>query len=186
MTAPAKAPAEAPPLSPPPTEAPFVPLPENTRALRDAFGRFATGVTIVTASSPEGPVAMTANSFASVSLDPPLVIWAPGRHSRRFRHFEQAQHYAIHVLCADQDRLCMEVAKDAHALRHHVLEINERGVPLIAGCLARFECSRHAHHEGGDHLLVLGRVERAATRPDGDALAFFRGQMQRIGLRAAG
>ena len=158
----------------------FVPGPETTRTLRDAFGRFATGVTIVTAPSEAGPVAITANSFSSVSLDPPLVVWAPDRNSRRFEHFERAEHYAIHVLAADQDALCLATARNAHALHEHPHELNAQGVPLIAGCLARFECRRVACHEGGDHILVLGHVERAVLGHDGDALTFFRGQMRRI------
>ncbi|WP_425274925.1 flavin reductase family protein [Thioclava sediminum] len=158
----------------------FVPGPENTRLLRDAFGRFATGITIVTAASENGPVAITANSFSSVSLDPPLVIWAPDRNSRRFVHFENAEHYAIHVLAADQDDLCFATTKNAHALLDHAYHLNDHGVPLIDGCLARFECHRVACHEGGDHLLVLGQVERAVMRDDGDALAFYRGQVRRI------
>ncbi|MEX1663152.1 flavin reductase family protein [Thioclava sp. 15-R06ZXC-3] len=160
----------------------FVPGPDNTRLLRDAFGRFATGVTIVTAASESGPVAITANSFSSVSLDPPLVIWAPDRNSRRFPHFESAEHYAIHVLAADQDALCFATAKNVHALLEHSHHTNAHGVPLIDGCLARFECRRVACHEGGDHLLVLGQVERAVLRDDGDALAFFRGQVRKIDM----
>ena len=158
----------------------FVPTPDNTRTLRDAFGHFATGVTVVTTMTAEGPMAITANSFASISLDPPLVMWAPGRHARRFRHFEEAQHYAIHVLAAEQDGLCFDVARDAGVLDDHPHHLNPEGVPLLDGCLARFECRREASHEGGDHLLVIGRVLRAEMHPERDALAFFRGRMMRL------
>ena len=157
----------------------FVPDPENTRLLRDAFGRFTTGVTIVTALSEDGPVAITANSFSSVSLKPPLVMWAPGKHARRYRYLEAARDYAIHILGADQSGLCYSVAHDAHAIADLAHDTNEHGVPLLAGCLARFECRRVACYEGGDHLLVLGRVERAEMR-DGDALAFYVGRMRQI------
>ncbi len=159
----------------------FVPDPRNTRLLRDAFGRFATGVTIVTAAGETGPVAITANSFASLSLDPPLVVWAPARGSRRFRHFEHAANYAIHVLAAEQQDLCFAVAGDARALADHPHGVSPEGVPLLGGCLARFECRREASHQGGDHLLVVGRVLRAELREDGDALAFFRGRPRRLG-----
>lgn len=158
----------------------FEPGPHNTRLLRDAFGHFATGVTVVTTMTKAGPMAITANSFASISLDPPLVMWAPGRHARRFRHFEEAEHYAIHVLAADQDSLCFAVAKDATALTDVPHHHSPEGVPLIDGCLACFECRREASHEGGDHLLVIGRVLRAEMQQHRDALAFFRGKMQRI------
>lgn len=157
----------------------FQPQSDNTRLLRDAFGRFATGVTIVTAMSEDGPVGITANSFSSVSLDPPLVLWAPDKGSRRFRYFEQAEHYAIHVLCNEQSSVCHGFAKNAHAFDGLDLETNEHGVPLIEHCLARFECQRVAAYEGGDHLIVLGRVLRAEMR-EGDALTFFAGKFGQI------
>lgn len=158
----------------------FVPAPDNTRLLRDAFGRFATGVTIVTAASEQGVVAITANSFTSVSLTPPLVLWSPDRNSRRFPYFEEARHYAIHVLAADQDDLCWQVAKDAFGLNHLQLAQNKNGVPLLENCLARFECTRSAIHDGGDHAIVLGHVDRATMREEGDALTFYKGQMGQI------
>lgn len=160
----------------------FVPDLNNTRLLRDAFGRFATGVTIVTAATENGPVAITANSFSSVSLTPPLVLWSPDKNSRRFPHFERADHYAIHVLSAEQDDLCWAVAKDAFGLAGIDHQVNDHGVPILDNCLARFECTRSAIYEGGDHAIVLGHVDRATMREDGDALTFYKGQM---GLIAA-
>ncbi|SFQ99677.1 flavin reductase family protein [Poseidonocella sedimentorum] len=160
----------------------FAPDAGNTRLLRDAFGRFATGVTVVTCGSDAGPVAITANSFTSVSLDPALVLWSPARASRRFAHFDRAEHFAIHVLAAEQAPLCWAIAEDAHALRGEAPRLSPEGVPLIDGCLARFECRRKAVYDGGDHAIMLGHVLRAELREDGDALAFFRG---RIGVFAA-
>ncbi len=153
----------------------FQPDAENTRLLRDAFGRFATGVTVVTTMSEDGPVGITANSFTSVSLDPPLVLWAPSIASRRFPYFDQAEHYAIHVLAANQDDRCWEFANDAHALKSTPHTFNPEGVPVLADTLARFECKRTARYDGGDHKLILGKVLRAEMR-DGDALVFFGGQ----------
>ncbi|WP_425592875.1 flavin reductase family protein [Epibacterium ulvae] len=155
----------------------FVPGEDNTRLLRDAFGRFATGVTVVTTDSPDGVVAITANSFSSVSLNPPLVMWAPDKASRRFPYFEKAEHYAVHVLAAEQKDLCWSVAKDLSCLREMDLNRNAEGVPVLEGCLARFECRQSAVYEGGDHIIVLGEVLRAEMREEGDALAFFKGQM---------
>ncbi|MCT4558751.1 MAG: flavin reductase family protein [Pelagimonas sp.] len=155
----------------------FTPDPDNPRQLRDAFGRFATGVTVVTAATPEGPVAITANSFSSVSLDPPLVLWAPGKSSRRFQIFAKAPHFAIHILHAGQSDLCWGVSKDAAAVRDHVSGTNLQGVPLLDDCLARFECDQHAVHNAGDHALVVGLVTRAMMRDGGQALAFFDGKM---------
>lgn len=155
----------------------FEPDDSNTRLLRDAFGRFATGVTIVTANTPDGVVAITANSFSSVSLTPPLVLWSPDRNSRRFPYFVEAEHYAIHVLAAEQNALCWSVAKDVYGLRALDLALNTEGVPVLENCLARFECTQKAVYDGGDHAIVLGTVNRAEMREEGDALAFFKGQV---------
>lgn len=157
----------------------FAPDAENTRLLRDAFGRFATGVTVVTTHSKDGPVGITANSFSSVSLDPPLVLWAPDKGSRRFRYFETAKHYAIHVLSREQAELCKGFARNAYAFSSLEHRTNENHVPLIENCLARFECTQIAAYEGGDHLIVLGRVEKAEMR-DGEALTFFAGKLGQI------
>lgn len=158
----------------------FVPDPTNERALRDAFGRFATGVTIVTAAAEEGPVAITASSFTSVSIDPPLVLWSPQKASRRFPYFANAKHFAIHVLSAEQDDLCWSVAKDMKALAAMDLDCNPEGVPVLENCLARFECSSYATYDGGDHEIVVGRVLRVSMQEAGDALGFFKGRISKI------
>jgi flavin reductase (DIM6/NTAB) family NADH-FMN oxidoreductase RutF len=163
-----------------PMQRSFAPDPNNTRALRDAFGHFATGVTIVTAASAEGPVAITANSFSSVSLTPPLVLWSPNRTARRFPYFEAAQNYAIHVLRADQHDLCWKIASDAFGLREFGLVTNDNGVPVLPDCLARFDCTRRAIYDGGDHAIVLGEVTRATIGTDGEALAFFKGKTRQF------
>ncbi|CTQ54398.1 p-hydroxyphenylacetate 3-hydroxylase, reductase component [Roseibium album] len=157
----------------------FEPVSENTRLLRDAFGRFATGVTVVTTNSGDGPVGITANSFSSVSLEPPLVLWMPDKGSRRFQYFEDAEHYAIHVLSHEQAEVCNGFVRNAHAFDQLPHRIDDKGVPLIENCLARFECKRFAAYEGGDHLIVLGQVIQAEMR-QGDALTFFAGKLGQI------
>ncbi|MGB0438908.1 MAG: flavin reductase family protein [Paracoccaceae bacterium] len=157
----------------------FIPGPDTARLLRDAFGRFATGVTVVTCGSEDGPVGITANSFSSVSMDPPLVLWSPSRASRRFPYFEAAGHYAIHVLSAEQADLCVTLSKNAYALAEIAHTLSDDGVPLLEGALARFECRQRALYDGGDHVIVLGQVMRAELR-DGDALAFYAGKMGQI------
>ena len=139
----------------------FEPCADTMREFRDALGQFGTGVTVVTAQCPEGPVGMTANSFASVSLDPPLVLWSPALASLRYAHFEAASHYAIHVLRDDQAGLARRFARDAHAFEGLDWHKGEHDLPLIEGCLARFECRQEAAHEGGDHMILVGRVLRA-------------------------
>lgn len=156
----------------------FVPDPGNGRLLRDAFGRFATGVTVVTAMTPEGCVAITANSFSSVSMEPPLVLWSPARASARYPAFAEARHFAIHVLAEDQANLAWSVARNRDALGD-LTGRNAEGVPVLDHCLARFDCARFALHEAGDHAIVVGRVLRA-TLAEGQPLAFFGGQIAQV------
>ncbi|WP_415919788.1 flavin reductase family protein [Tateyamaria sp. SN6-1] len=153
----------------------FSPDADSTRQLRNAFGKFATGVTLITAPSADGPVAIVANSFSSVSLDPALVLWSVDKGARRYPYFGAADHYAIHVLAVEQGDLCQLAARDAHVLDQHPHEINTDGVPLIEHCLARFECRKVAEHEAGDHVIIVGQVQRTQMR-DGKPLTFFAGQ----------
>lgn len=155
------------------------PDPGDTRPLRDAFARFATGVTVITARSSLGPLAMTANSFTSVSLDPPLVLWCAARRSRRYEAFAGAEHYAIHVLAADQAPLADIFAKDGLALQDVAHDVNAQNVPVLRTCLARFDCKRRDVHRAGDHGLIIGEVLAAGQRA-GDALTFFSGAMGRL------
>ena len=157
----------------------FAPTPESQRSLRDAFGKFSTGVTVVTCASDKGPVWITANSFSSISLDPALVMWAIGRHSKRFPSFVQADAFAIHVLAENQADLCQLAAKDAYGLRDVPHGLNMAGVPLLDGCLARFECKRSACHSAGDHEIVVGEVLQVEMR-DGAPLAFYAGEFGTI------
>ena len=152
----------------------FTPDENSGRQLRDAFGKFATGITVITAASADGPVAIVANSFSSVSLDPALVLWSVDRAARRFHYFDAADHYAIHVLASEQQDLCTQVARNVHALQDIAYGANADGVPLIDHCLARFECRRVAAHDAGDHVIVVGQVQRTQMR-DGAPLTFFAG-----------
>jgi flavin reductase (DIM6/NTAB) family NADH-FMN oxidoreductase RutF len=149
----------------------FEPGPEQQRAFRDALGRFATGVTLVTTRSPLGPLGITANSFASLSIDPPLVLWSPARSSRRFPAFTECDHFAIHVLSEQQFDIAHRFVSDGLAFDGVDWEEGPDGTPLLAGALARFVCTRHAVHDGGDHAIVVGRVVEATSR-DGDPLVF--------------
>ncbi len=163
----------------------FVPGPDRQREFRDALGRFATGVTVVTTTTPDGPVGITANSFASVSLDPPIVLWSVARHSSRFAAFSQCEHFAVHVLAAEQLDLGRHFVRSGNAFEALDHEVNQHGVPLLPGCLSRFECTRMAGHDGGDHLIVVARVTEAALR-DGEPLLFSGGGYGRFGGFGAG
>jgi len=146
----------------------------SERELRDALGCFATGVTVVTTTGARGPVGMTVNSFASLSLDPPLVLWSPARRSSRFAAFEAAEHFAVHVLGRDQQPLAEHFARSGGFGRFgHAPGIG--GAPLLEGCVARLECFHAARFEGGDHLICVGEVLRIAAEPEREALIFHRG-----------
>ncbi|MDF0597447.1 flavin reductase family protein [Psychromarinibacter halotolerans] len=153
-----------------------VPGPDTQKAFRDALGRFATGVTVVTTDSEIGPLGITANSFASVSLDPPLVLWSPAKSSRRYEAFAEAKEFAIHVIGAEQAEISARFSRDGTAFEGCDWTPSDRGVPLLNGCLARFECQTEATHDGGDHRIVVARVLRASWR-DGAPLVFSQGQM---------
>jgi flavin reductase (DIM6/NTAB) family NADH-FMN oxidoreductase RutF len=150
----------------------------DERRLRDALGQFATGVTVVTTMTPTGPLGITANSFASVSLDPPLVLWSPARKSARFPAFEAASHFAIHVLGHDQRALAEHFAAplsgESDAFEGFAVGAGAGGAPLLGGCAARFECRHAAGHDGGDHMIVVGEVLRLERR-DVPPLIYYRG-----------
>lgn len=149
----------------------FRPTPDRGRDLRAAFGRFATGVTVVTTRTPGGPVGMTANSFSSVSLDPPLTLWSVDRNSERFAVFSTAERYAIHVLDAGQAALSNGFAKSPNHFPQVAWHDGADGVPALEGVLARFDCRLAAAHPAGDHLVLIGEVLEVEFR-DGLPLVF--------------
>ncbi len=150
----------------------FLPGPDTTRSLRSAFGRFATGVTVVTAASERGPIGITANSFASVSLDPPLLLWCPAKLSRRHDAFVTADRFALHVMGTRQDNVTWGFANTAEAFEHCDWALSEHGVPLIAGCPARFECTTRDRLDAGDHTVLIGHIDRVTTEADAEVRVF--------------
>ncbi|AIB37427.1 flavin reductase [Pseudomonas sp. C 49-2] len=132
----------------------------DPRAFRRALGNFATGVTVVTAATASGrKVGVTANSFNSVSLDPPLVLWSIDKRSNSHEVFEEASHFAVNVLAADQVHLSNNFARpreDRFALIEY--EPGEGGSPVFADCSARFHCEKYQQVDGGDHWIMIGKV----------------------------
>ncbi|QLP98731.1 MAG: flavin reductase family protein [Rhodoblastus sp.] len=148
----------------------------TTRALRGALGAFATGVAVVTAAAQDGAHGLTINSFASVSLDPPLVLWSLARRSHSLHAFETAPTFAVHVLGRHQAELARRFARPSpHRFAGLTLGEGIDGAPLLPDSVACFECRRVAAHDGGDHVIFIGRIERyrADHRPP---LVFSRGQ----------
>jgi flavin reductase (DIM6/NTAB) family NADH-FMN oxidoreductase RutF len=157
------------------TAAAFVPDEANARAFRTALGAFATGVTVITTEGPEGPLGLTVNSFASLSMTPPLVLWSLANSSRRYPHFSKARHYAIHVLAQDQAALTGRFGSDGAGFAGLDTRTNDEGITVLPGALARFDCARRAVHDGGDHLIIVGRVLRVTTQA-GRPLIFSQGR----------
>ncbi len=149
----------------------------DTKAFRHALGSFPTGVAVVTAMGGADPVGMTVNSFASVSLDPPLVLWCLKKDSNRYAIFAEAEAFTINVLGTEHESVSSRLAKQGeHSLHDVDLLETDLGPPALADAHAVFECEREAVHEGGDHLILIGRVVRFARRDDGAPLVFYRGR----------
>ena len=130
------------------------------RAFRDALGRFATGITVVTAVADERPIGMTVNSFSSVSLDPPLILFALGLQTHVYDDLSKAEHFAVNVLAAEQEDLSVMFAGPVEARFDGVpwRAGPASGAPLLAGCMAHLECATEHRYPGGDHLILVGRV----------------------------
>lgn len=153
----------------------------DARGFRNALGCFATGVTIVTTRGSGGaPVGMTVNSFSSVSLDPPLILFSLRKAAYSLSAFTAAERFAVHVLAAGQgalsNRFAMASAEKWEGVDH---EHSEHGCVVIKGGLATFECARHNVVDGGDHLIFLGRVLRF-RHAEGEPLLFMRGAYRNL------
>jgi len=156
----------------------------DSRAFRNALGCFATGITVVTTLCPDGHrVGVTVNSFSSVSLDPPLVLFSLGRASQAYDFFVQGKAFAVNILAEDQKTLSDRFSRrDLQERWEGVgVELWDTGVPILSGCLANIECDLHAVHDGGDHAIIVGRVRRLASRSDGKPLLYFRGSYGAVG-----
>jgi len=150
----------------------------DTRAFRQALGCFPTGVAVVTATHQQRhAIGITVNSFASVSLDPPLVLWCLDRKSDRFETFAGAEGYTISLLGTAHEEVSARLAKQgAHSLDGIELLKTRLGPPALADALAIFECTSFAIHDGGDHAILVGEVVRFAKREAGAPLVFFQGR----------
>lgn len=134
----------------------------DVRDFRNALGQFATGVTVVTTVSPDGrKVGMTANSFTSVSVEPPLVLWCPSKRAPSLTDFEEASHFAINILASDQHVLSRQFATPAtDKFEGAATSEGIAGVPLLDGAVATFQCRTVSRHDAGDHVIYVGEVER--------------------------
>lgn len=147
---------------------------DQYRPLKDAFGRFATGIGVATCRKEDGSfAALTINSFASVSLNPSLVLWCIERNASAFPAFMAAENYAVSILRADQRALSDRFAAYGHELlQDSETDIGKTGAPLLKGRLAGFDCQISARHKAGDHVIMLGEVVHFDSEP-GEPLIYF-------------
>ena len=146
----------------------------DLKAYRRALGSFATGVCVVTAHTSEGPLGITVNSFASVSLDPPLILWCLDESSDRWPAFAAAERFAVHVLSAEGQADSERFAWGICRLEPGEFTVRGDGPPLMPHAIARFDCVTADRVQMGDHMVIFGRVEGYEATP-GDALTFYKG-----------
>jgi len=154
----------------------------DQKEFRNACGMFATGITIVTTMTPEGtPVGMTANSFASVSLDPPLVLWSVGKDAYSFDIFSNADHYAVHILHEGQKELSnLFASRGEDKFGGLDWKIGAVGSPILPDYAVCFQCKMEHVYPGGDHNILVGRVMSFENRAAEASLLFFKERYRQV------
>lgn len=145
---------------------------------RQVLGHLPTGVTIVTAQTPSGPAGMTANSFGSVSLEPPLVLFCPAKTSETWPKLRSARHFCVNILAAHQEQLCQQFARKGTERFLDVPFRNRLGGPALDGAVGWVDCELETEQEAGDHLVVVARVLDLDTNSGGAPLVFHRGRFR--------
>jgi 3-hydroxy-9,10-secoandrosta-1,3,5(10)-triene-9,17-dione monooxygenase reductase component len=152
------------------------PEPVDPRVLREVLGHFASGVTVVTADTADGPIGFTCQSFSSLSLDPPLVVFAPARTSRTWPRLRDIGHFCVNVLAEDQTALSQNFARSGADKFAGVPWTRSRlGSPVLEDVVAWIDCELWAEYDGGDHTIVAGRVLDLGADPGRRPLLFHRG-----------
>lgn len=154
----------------------------DSRAFRDALGRFATGISVVTTCAAGGePQGMTVNSFSSLSLDPPLILWSIQNDSDCAEAFAGAGGFAVNILRDHQEDVSRHYAsKGNHTLIPGSYRMGETGQAVLIDCLASLECELWRRYEGGDHTIIVGRVLEMASHATAQPLVFFGGQYRHL------
>ncbi|PRH85255.1 flavin reductase [Labrys okinawensis] len=169
-----------------PAKADIVPETIDPLRFRGALGLFATGVTVVTAAHPTaGLIGITANSFSSVSLDPPLVLFSIANTARSLSAFLEAPGFCVNVLRKEQRALSSRFARQSQDKWSGVAYTAGRfGAPILPETMAAFDCLHHAQYEGGDHRIIVGRVVDMEHNVEGEPLLFFGGRYRVLGEEA--
>ncbi len=152
----------------------------DQRDFRNALGTFATGITVITTTHNHAePVGITVNSFASVSLDPPLVLWCLDNDAYFHDIFANCSHFAVHVLHQDQEAVSQIFStKNSSKFNSLDWEMGEFGSPILKDCASHFECEMERQCDGGDHVILLGRVTAFKTHKDKPPLIYHAGEYQ--------
>ncbi len=153
----------------------------STQVLRQTLGKFATGITVVTCCADDGRACgITANSFSSVSLEPPLVLWNIAKSSNSLQAYLDATHFAIHVLDDQQESIARHFAKTDHKSFESIdYKISMDNVPILPGGLARLDCRTERVVDAGDHFIIIGEVMHHEAQ-DGAPLMYFSGSYARF------
>jgi len=156
------------------------------RSLRQLLGQYATGITVVTALDVnQRKIGMTANSFTSVSLDPPLILWNIAKSATHFEDFKQAEYFAINILNEDQYLESKHFSKSADDKFEGLDDVDEyMGIPILNKSLTTFVCRQYELHEAGDHYIIVGQIE-ACRNQMGNPLVFHNGQYKQANVHQA-
>ncbi|SLJ96778.1 flavin reductase family protein [Arthrobacter sp. P2b] len=147
------------------------------RRLRDVFGSFATGLTVITSATKDGPAGFTCQSFASLSLDPALVTFSPARTSSTWPALRKAGSFTVNILPAEHQHLAGQFARSGSDKFAGVgYTPSPLGNPILDDALAWIDCELHAEYDGGDHTIVVGAVRHLSARQDAEPLLFFKGR----------
>ncbi len=158
----------------------------DSRSFRKALGCFPTGVAVVATRRPDGePVGVTVSSFTSVSLEPPLVLYCLDKNNSNLKAFVEHGRFSVNVLHEEQREVSIRFASRSEQCRFADLEWTtwEADVPIISGCLAQLECTTVNTHEEGDHVVVIGRVDRLEYSQAGQPLVYWRGAYASLGCQ---
>ncbi len=153
----------------------------DQKAFRNSLGNFATGVAIITVNCKnKGDLGLTINSFSSVSLDPPLVLWSINRNSDLFETFIETESFTVNILNEDQHELSNQFSKkDEHSLDNYDWARTKNGCKFVPDSLVHFDCDTFEKLDGGDHIIFVGKVTDFETRP-GKPLLFSQGKYRKI------
>ena len=158
---------------------------DDKRTFRNALGHFATGVAVITARLDEkAPIGITVNSFSSVSLEPPLILWSLDNKSDTLPVFNAVKSFTVNILRESHQDVSHRLSQPGdHALDGLALRTGHNGCPVLEEALAHFECDVYARHEAGDHIIILGQVTHFEYCEDGGPLLYHRGTYQALRLQ---